>query len=653
MRLLHLVQQNHVVRTSADRLRELTALLVAHVAGRSAHQPRHRVLLHVLRHVDAHDVLLVVEQLQRQLLRQLRLAHSRRTQEQETTQRLALTRQTRTRAQNGVAHRFDGLVLADHLLRQPLRQLHQTVAVRGVQPVHGNARPVTHHVRDVAARHFLLQHARVLLLLDLRLLLLDGLLQLGQRVVLQIRHTRRVVVSLRDLDLVLRLRHLVLQTTQLVHRALLLLVTHHQRLQLLLHLLQLLLHLLQPRLARVVLLVLHRRLLNLQLQLLALQSVDLLRLAVQLHADVRTRLVHQVDRLVGQETVLDVPVRQLRSHHQRRVVDPHAVEPLVAVLQTSQNAHRVLHRRLAHIHLLESALESGVLLHVLLVLLQRRRADHTQLATRQHRLQQVSGVHGAVGLAGSQQQVHLIDEQDDLALAVLHLVHHRLQTLLELATVLGSGDQRSQIQRDQTHVKRLGNVALHDSVRQTFHDGGLSHSRLTDQHRVVLRSATENADHTTNLLVTTNHRIDLALLRLLHKILTVLVQRVVGAFGGVRRCARVASLLLDGVVQLLLRQTHALKERLHSCVTEQGAQNVVLCHTRVLLRSRIVLCNLQNLHQGSARIELIRKRTLLRQLFHLLVDFLLQKLHIHSRLLDHEVGEFLLRFQHGGNQMHI
>ena len=80
---------------------------------------------------------------------------------------------------------------------------------------------------------------------------------------------------------------------------------------------------------------------------------------------------------------------------------------------------------------------------------------------------------------------------------------------------------------------------------------------------------------------------------------------------------------------------------------------MVLCHTRVLLRSRIILCNLQNLHQGSARIELIRKRTLLRQLFHLLVDFLLQKLHIHSRLLDHEVGEFLLRFQHGGNQMHI
>ena len=71
MRLLHLVQQNHVVRTSADRLRELTALLVAHVAGRSAHQPRHRVLLHVLRHVDAHDVLLVVEQLQRQLLRRV------------------------------------------------------------------------------------------------------------------------------------------------------------------------------------------------------------------------------------------------------------------------------------------------------------------------------------------------------------------------------------------------------------------------------------------------------------------------------------------------------------------------------------------------------------------------------------------------------
>ena len=123
--------------------------------------------------------------------------------------------------------------------------------------------------------------------------------------------------SLGRFDLVLRLRDLVLQSAELVHCLLLLLMTHHQRLELLSHLLQLLLHFLQPRLAGFVLLVLHRGLLDLQLQLLALQPIDLFGLAVQLHSDIRTRLVHQIDRLIGQESVLDVPMRQLCSQNQR------------------------------------------------------------------------------------------------------------------------------------------------------------------------------------------------------------------------------------------------------------------------------------------------------------------------------------------------
>ena len=67
---------------------------------------------------------------------------------------------------------------------------------------------------------------------------------------------------------------------------------------------------------------------------------------------------------------------------------------------------------------LEAALERRVLLDVLAVLVERGRADRAQLAAREHRLEQVGGVHRALGRAGADDRVQLVDEQDDLALGL-------------------------------------------------------------------------------------------------------------------------------------------------------------------------------------------------------------------------------------------
>src|SRR5690606_28329514 len=83
MRLLHLVEEDDGVRAAADRLRELAALLVADVAGGRADESRDRVLLAVLRHVDAHERLLVVEEVVGERLRELRLADAGRAEEEE------------------------------------------------------------------------------------------------------------------------------------------------------------------------------------------------------------------------------------------------------------------------------------------------------------------------------------------------------------------------------------------------------------------------------------------------------------------------------------------------------------------------------------------------------------------------------------------
>ena len=129
-----------------------------------------------------------------------------------------------------------------------------------------------------------------------------------------------------------------------------------------------------------------------------------------------------------------------------------AVVDLVALLQAAQDRDGVLDRRLIDQDRLEAAFQGGVLLDVLAVLVERGGADAVQLAAGQHRLEQVAGVHGAFGLAGADDGVQLVDEQDDLALGFLHFLEHRLEPLLELAAVLGAGDQRAHVQGDDALV---------------------------------------------------------------------------------------------------------------------------------------------------------------------------------------------------------
>ena len=94
---------------------------------------------------------------------------------------------------------------------------------------------------------------------------------------------------------------------------------------------------------------------------------------------------------------------------------------LVLLLQAAQDRDRVLDRRLVDEDRLEAAGERRVLLDVLAVLVERGGADAVQFAARQRRLEQVGGIHRALGLAGADQRVHLVDEQDDLALGGLRL----------------------------------------------------------------------------------------------------------------------------------------------------------------------------------------------------------------------------------------
>ena len=218
---------------------------------------------------------------------------------------------------------------------------------------------------------------------------------------------------------------------------------------------------------------------------------------------------------------------------------------LVAVLDAAQDGDGVLDRRLLDEHHLEAPLEGLILFEVLLVLVERRRADGTELAPCEGWLENVGRVHRALAASGADERVDLIDEQDDLAVGLCDVLHDGLESVLELAAVLGARDERAEVEREDAFaLEALRYVALHDADGEALGDGRLAHARLADEHGVVLGAPREDLEHAPDLVVAPDHGVDLALGRGLVEVARVAVQRVVlGLRVGVRRPLPTARLL--------------------------------------------------------------------------------------------------------------
>jgi hypothetical protein len=240
----------------------------------------------------------------------------------------------------------------------------------------------------------------------------------------------------------------------------------------------------------------------------------------------RGGLVDQVDRLVGQEAVGDVAVGKLGGGFQRFVGDVDPVVLLVALAQAFEDLHRVGDRWLVDPDLGEAALQRRVALQVFAVLVERGGADRLQLATGQGRLQDRGGVDRALGGAGADQVVKLVDEEDDVA-ALGDLFHHLLQALLELAAVLRAGDQRRQVERvDLLVLQQLRDLAFVDAGGEALDHGGLADPGLAEQHRVVLGPTGEDLHDPLDLGLATDHGIELALLGELGQVAAELVEQL-------------------------------------------------------------------------------------------------------------------------------
>ena len=242
---------------------------------------------------------------------------------------------------------------------------------------------------------------------------------------------------------------------------------------------------------------------------LALDLSEVRRLAHALDPNTRTRLVQHINRLVRLHPTHDVPPRQLNRRLERIVGDLHPVVILVLVADPLENLDRLIGRGLVHSDRLESASQGRVLLDVLAVLVERRRSDALNLATRQGRLEHVGRIDRALGAASANKRVQLINKQDHV-LGPAHLAHDGLDPLLKLTAVLRARDHHRKIKNHQTLLmQNVRHLARDDPLAQALDDRGLTNARLAQKHRVVLRAAAKHLHQTLDLALTPDHRVQL------------------------------------------------------------------------------------------------------------------------------------------------
>ncbi|MPM98525.1 hypothetical protein SDC9_145713 [bioreactor metagenome] len=142
----------------------------------------------------------------------------------------------------------------------------------------------------------------------------------------------------------------------------------------------------QPLLRLCVRFLFKRSFLDFVLNNFARNLVNFSRHRVNLCAQHGAGLVNEIDSLIGQKAVGDIPVGKGGRRNNSRVGDAHAVINLVALLEPAQDGNGVGYAGLVDHDGLKTPLQCRVLFDVQPIFVQGGRADTMELAACQHRL---------------------------------------------------------------------------------------------------------------------------------------------------------------------------------------------------------------------------------------------------------------------------
>ena len=86
--------------------------------------------------------------------------------------------------------------------------------------------------------------------------------------------------------------------------------------------------------------------------------------------------------------------------------------------------------------------------------------------------------------------MQFVDEEENLALRRLDLFQDGFEPFLKFTAKFGAGDKGAHIQGKEFFVfEAFGDIAFHDSNRQSFNNRGFPDTWFPDEHRVILRPA--------------------------------------------------------------------------------------------------------------------------------------------------------------------
>ena len=276
--------------------------------------------------------------------------------------------------------------------------------------------------------------------------------------------------------------------------------------------------------------------LDLQSGDLTLQPVDVDRLGLDLHLDAAAGLVDEIDGLVRQRAVGDVAIREHRGRHAGGVGDLDAVVGLVLLLDAAEDGDGVLDvgsststgwkRRSSALSFSRCLRYSSSVVAPMARSWPRASAGFSMLP---------ASIEPSVLPAPTRVWSSSMNRMT-CARRGLDLVEDGLEALLELAAVLGTREQRRQVQRqDLLALQTVGHVAGGDALRDALDDGGLADPGVSDEDGVVLGPPRQHLQRAADLLVAADDGVELSVGGLLGHVDRVLVECLVlglGVFAG-------------------------------------------------------------------------------------------------------------------------
>ena len=135
-----------------------------------------------------------------------------------------------------------------------------------------------------------------------------------------------------------------------------------------------------------------------------------------------------------------------------------------------------------------------------------------KFSTGEHGFQHVSRIHCALRFSCANDGVDFVNKEDDSALGFDDFVEDCFEAFFKFAPKLGSCDKGTKIESyDSLLFQAFWDVSCDDAAGETLYDGGFADSGFADENRIVLRSAGEDLNGATNLLISADDRIQFAL----------------------------------------------------------------------------------------------------------------------------------------------